>query len=57
MYSISTKLYKDDPGLTLTYFVTRSDLVKIACCAYTRPGYQVRVYRINGHLVLTHLDS
>ena len=35
------KVYKvyinDDPVLTLTYFTARSNLVKIAYCAYTRP--------------------
>ena len=34
------KVYKvylnDDPGLTLTYFTARSNLFKIAYCAYTR---------------------
>ena len=28
---------KDDPGLTLTYFMERSNLIKIAYYAYTRP--------------------
>ena len=35
------KVYKfdinDNPGLTLTYFTARSNLVKIAHCAFTRP--------------------
>ena len=36
------KAYKvyinDDPGLTMTFIKARSNLVKIAYCAYTRPG-------------------
>ena len=55
------KVYKvyinDDPGftLTLTYFAAKSNLAKIAYCAYTRPRCQVSVYRTIGprHLVLS----
>ena len=46
------KVYKvyinDDPVLTLTYFMQRSNVVKIAYCAYTRPRCQVCVYRTIG---------
>ena len=44
------KVYKiyinDDPGLTMTYFTARSNLVKLAHCAC-----QVSVYRNIGPLV------
>ena len=46
------KVYKvsinDDPVLTLTYFMARSDLVKTAV---TRPRCQVSVYRTIGSLI------
>ena len=46
------KLYKvyiyDDPGLTLTYF--------ICFCTYSRPRYQVSVYRTIGPLVKIYVD-
>ena len=34
---VYTIFITDDPGLTLTYFTARSNLVKIAYCAYTKP--------------------
>ena len=49
------KLYKvyinDDPELTLIYFKTMSNLA-IFFCTYSRPRYQVSVYRTIGPLVL-----
>ena len=42
----------DDPGLTLSYYTTRSNLVEIAYCADTRPRCQLSVYRTIGPLVL-----
>ena len=46
------KVYNNgDHWLTLTYFKARSNLVKIAYCAYTRPRCQVSVYRTIGPLV------
>ena len=49
------KIYKvyinDDHGLTLNYCKARSNLVKIAYCAYSMSRYQVSVYRIIGPLV------
>ena len=44
-----------DPGLTLTYFMAKSNLVKIAYCTYTRPSCQVSVYRTIGPLVDHHI--
>ena len=45
------ELYKvyinDDPGLTLTYFT--------CFCTYSRPRYQVSVYRTIGPLVCSYL--
>ena len=44
-------VYKnDDPGLTLTHFMTMSNLAKLVC-TYCRPRYQVSVYRTIGPLV------
>ena len=52
------KIYKvdinDDLGLTLTYFTARSNLVKFAYCAYTRPRCQVSGYRTIGPLVIIY---
>ena len=46
------KVYiNEDPGLTLTYFTARSNLCKIAYCAFTWPRYKVGVYRTIGPLV------
>ena len=49
------KLYtvyiNDDPELTLTYFTTMSNLAKLVFCTYSRPRYQVSVYRTIGPLV------
>ena len=44
----------DDPGLTLTYFTTMSNLAKDYVCTYTclGPDNQVSVYRTIGPLVL-----
>ena len=41
----------DDPGLTLTYFMARSNLVKITYYANTGPRCHVSIYRIIGPLV------
>ena len=41
-----------DPGLTLTHFMARSNLIKIAYCAYTRPRSQMSVNRTLGPLIL-----
>ena len=53
MYEL--KLYtvykNDDPELTLIYFTTMSNFAKLAFCTYSRPRYQVSVYRTIGHLV------
>ena len=50
------KLYKvyinDDRELTLTYFTTMSHLAKLVFCTYSRPRYQVSVYRTIGPLVV-----
>ena len=47
------KLYKvyinDDPELT--YFTAMSNLAKLVFCNYSKPGYQVSVYRTIGPLV------
>ena len=52
------KVYvNDDPGLTMTYFKARSNLVKIAYCAYTRPICQVSIYRTISPLVLCVLSG
>ena len=48
---VYTIYINDDPGLTLIYFKTRSDLVKIAYCAKTGTIRQVSVYRNIGPLV------
>ena len=50
------KLYtvyiNDDLELTLTYFTTMSNFAKLVFCTYSRPRYQVSVYRTIGPLVL-----
>ena len=46
------KIYiNDDPGLVLTHFTARFNLVKIANCSYTRPRCQGSVYMTIGPLV------
>ena len=56
MHHQGLKVYKvsiiDDPWLTLTYFMARPNLVKIAYYAY-RPRCQVSIYRTIGPLVHT----
>ena len=42
VYTVSIN---DGPGLTLTYFTARTNLVKIAYYTETRPRCQVSVYR------------
>ena len=47
-----TNIYiNDDPGLTLTYFTTMSNLAKLGLNTYSRPRYQVSVNRTIGPLV------
>ena len=49
------KLYtvcvNDVPEFTLTYFTTISNLAKIIFCTYSRPRYQVSIYKTTGPLV------
>ena len=51
------KFYKvyinDDSELTLTYFTTISSFAELVFCTYSRPRYQVSVYRTIGPLVFT----
>ena len=55
------KLYKvyisDDPELTLTHFTTLSNLGEIVFGTYSRPRYQVSIYRTNGPLVFIMCPS
>ena len=50
------KLYEvyinDDPELTLTCFTAMSNLAKTYFCTYSRPRYQLSVYKTIGPLVL-----
>ena len=54
------KVYKvyinDDPGLTLIYYTERSNLVKIAHCAYTRPIKSDELYMTIGPLVFIVME-
>ena len=57
------KLYKvyinDDPPppeLSLTYFTTMSNSAKLFC-TYSRPRYQVSVYRTIGPLVISEVEG
>ena len=52
LYVSSTKFINDGPGLTLAYFMARSNLVNIAYYAYIRPRCQVSFYRTIGPLVI-----
>ena len=51
------KLYKvyinDDPKLILTHFKTKIKFGETCFCTYSRPRYQVSVYRTIGPLVLS----
>ena len=47
------KVYvNNDPGLTLTYFSSNSNLVEITYYAYTRPRCLVSVYRTIGSVLV-----
>ena len=57
MEQYALKFYKvyinDDPELTLTHFKTISNFSETLFCTYSRPSYQVSIYRTNGPLVFS----